>query len=163
VSEPSTEQRAQPGRWERVLGAVGAVALLTMMATDALAVIGRHAGFAVIGAIEVFQVCAVIATSAAVIIATLGERHAAVHVLTEYVAPATRALLDRVGRLAGALSFVLLCGGSAWVLADLWGTREMTELLGIPLRWFRLAWIIAAGAVATIFIVRAFRRSPAHG
>ena len=145
----------------RILEAIGAGALLLAMATDAIAVVGRHAGFSFLGAIELFQVFAVVATSAAIVLATLSQRHAAVHILTEYVAPPTKLWLDRAGLAAGALSFALLSAGSLWVAGDLWDTHEMTELLGIPLRWFRLVWIVAAGTVTVLFLhslIRSFRR-----
>jgi TRAP-type C4-dicarboxylate transport system permease small subunit len=150
-----------PGGVHRVLEAIGAGALLLAMATDAIAVIGRHAGFSFLGAIELFQVFAVVATSAAIVLTTLSKRHAAVHILTEYVAPPRKLWLDRAGLAAGALSFALLCAGSLWVAGDLWNTHEMTELLGIPLRWFRLVWIVSAGTVTVLFLsslVRSFQR-----
>lgn len=159
--DASPEENASTGRGHRLLQAVGAGALLMAMATDAIAVIGRHAGFSFLGAIELFQIFAVVATSVAIVLATLSQRHAAVHILTEYVSPPTKLWLDRAGLAAGALSFALLCAGSVWVAADLWDTHEMTELLGIPLRWFRLVWILAAGAVTLLFLrslVRSFRR-----
>ena len=159
--DASPEDSAPIGRVHRALQALGASALLLAMATDAVAVIGRHAGFSFLGAIELFQVFAVVATSVAIVLATLSQRHAAVHILTEYVSPGTKLWLDRAGLAAGALSFALLCAGSVWVAGDLWGTHEMTELLGIPLRWFRLVWIISAGTVTWLFLrslVRSFRR-----
>ena len=159
--DASPEDSAPIGRVHRALQALGAGALLLAMATDAVAVIGRHAGFSFLGAIELFQVFAVVATSVAIVLATLSQRHAAVHILTEYVSPETRLWLDRAGLAAGALSFALLCAGSVWAAGDLWGTQEMTELLGIPLRWFRLVWIVSAGTVTCLFLrslVRSFRR-----
>lgn len=159
--DASPDDSAPKGRGYHLLQAVGAGALLFAMATDAIAVIGRHAGFSFLGAIELFQIFAVVATSVAIVLATLSQRHAAVHILTEYVSPPTKLWLDRAGLAAGALSFALLCAGSIWVATDLWDTHEMTELLGIPLRWFRLVWIFSAGAVTLLFLrslVRSFRR-----
>jgi TRAP-type C4-dicarboxylate transport system permease small subunit len=140
---------------------IGSTAMLLAMATDAVAVIGRHAGFAFLGAIELFQMAAVVATSAAILLATLFGRHAAVHIVTEHVSPQTRLWLDRIGLLASAVAFALLCAGSFWVSIDLWDTSEITELLGIPLRWFRLVWIAAAGCAAMLLVTRftgSFRR-----
>jgi TRAP-type C4-dicarboxylate transport system permease small subunit len=150
--EDSAPTGASTGRGHHLLQAVGAGALLLAMATDAIAVIGRHAGFSFLGAIELFQIVAVVATSVAIVLATLSQRHAAVHILTEYVSPPTKLWLDRAGLAAGALSFALLCAGSVWVAGDLWETHEMTELLGIPLRWFRLVWIVSAGTVTVLFL-----------
>jgi len=159
--DASPEDNVPTGRARSMLQMIGAAALLLAMATDATAVIGRHAGFSFLGAIELFQVFAVVATSVAIVLATLSERHAAVHILTEHVSPGTKLWLDRAGLAAGALSFALLCAGSVWVAGDLWDTHEMTELLGVPLRWFRLVWIVSAGLVTCLFLrglVRSFRR-----
>lgn len=146
-----------PGRLTRIVSGAGSAALLVAMATDATAVLGRHTGFAFLGSIEIFQVAAVVATSAAIVLATIFDRHAAVHILTEHVAERPRRLIVGAGQLASALAFALLCAGSIWVAADLWRTQEMTELLGIALRWFRLVWIVAAGGVAAIFLLRFVR------
>jgi TRAP-type C4-dicarboxylate transport system permease small subunit len=146
-----------PGVAIRVITALGSIALLVAMSTDALAVVGRHTGLAFLGAIELFQVAAVVATSSAIVLTTLFDRHAAVHILTEHVSARPRAIIVGIGRLAGGVAFALFCAGSIWVAADLWGTHEMTELLGIPLRWFRLIWIACAGIVALMYFGRLAR------
>jgi TRAP-type C4-dicarboxylate transport system permease small subunit len=143
----------------RIVTAIGSVALLVAMSTDALAVIGRHTGFAFLGAIELFQVSAVVATSSAIVLTTLFDRHAAVQILTENVSARPRALIVGLGKFASTLAFALLCAGSIWVAADLWATHEMTELLHIPLRWFRLLWIAGCGLVAAIYLARLLRGS----
>jgi len=136
---------------------VGTAALLVAVATDAIAVAGRHLGFAFLGSIELFQMTALVATASALLVTTLAGRHAAVHILVDRLAPRPRRALLASGYLASAAAFLLLFAGSLWVAWDLWPTREMTELLGLPVRWFRLVWIAAAGAIAGLFLVQFWR------
>lgn len=155
------QQSPRPGPVQRFLLIAGSGGLLLAMATDALAVLGRHVGFAVNGAIEIFQVCAVVALSSAILIATLAERHAAVDLLAGRLSPGTQRGLAIAGRVAALAAFVVLGIGSAWVTADLWPTHEMTEQLGIPLRGFRLFWLAACACAAihsAIALVREVRR-----
>lgn len=97
--------------------------------------------------------------SAAMVAATLAGAHASVHILTERLKASTAARLARVSSLISALFFVLTVVGSAWVAADLWHSFERTELLGLPLRWFRALWILAALIVAALFVRAALRRA----
>lgn len=151
----------RPGPVQRLLLVAGSAGLLLAMATDGLAVLGRHVGFAVNGAIEIFQVCAVIALSSAILLATLAERHAAVDLLAGRLSPGAQHALAIAGRLAALAAFIVLGFGSAWVSADLWTTHEITEQLAIPLRGFRLFWLIACCAAAVhsaVALVREVRR-----
>jgi TRAP-type C4-dicarboxylate transport system permease small subunit len=141
----------------RLVGGIGAIALLVAVATDAIAVLGRHTGFAFPGAIELFQMAALTATSAAIVLTTLSARHAAVHILTEHLSPGPRRIIVATGHLVSAIAFAALCYGSIWVSADLWSTHEMTELLGIPLRLFRLVWIASSALVTGVFLVHFVR------
>ena len=137
---------------------IGSFGLLAATATDALAVLGRHAGFALLGSIEIVQVTVVLIAASAMVAATLERAHAAVHIVTGKLPPAAAAASRRVAALLGALLFVLIASGSAWVLLDLWMGVERTELLGLPLRWFRLLWVAAALLVAGLFLRQAFAR-----
>lgn len=127
------------------------------MATDAIAVLGRHAGFAVIGSIEIFQVAIVVALSSAVLLVSLMNRHATVDLIVGRASERTRRILTPIGHAALALTFGLIAAGSAWVAADLWPTREITELLAIPLAPFRLIWISACTVAALHFAVQLVR------
>ncbi|MES2441326.1 MAG: TRAP transporter small permease subunit [Pseudomonadota bacterium] len=157
MSDFSQPDAPREGRLARIVAGIGSAALLVAVATDAIAVIGRHTGIAFLGAIELFQMAALTATSAAIVLTTLSGRHAAVHILTEHVSARPRRLILAAGHLTSALAFVLLCAGSMWVAADLWPTHEMTELLGIPLRVFRLMWIGCSALVAGLFLLRFVR------
>ncbi|CAN5612952.1 hypothetical protein BH10PSE14_BH10PSE14_08760 [soil metagenome] len=152
---PQENRRMMPMR--RLLLATGSAALLLAMASDALAVLGRHVGFAVNGAIELFQVCAVVALSSAILIATLDGRHAAVDLLLQRVPDRGKVWLRFAAAGASAAAFGLVTIGSTWVAIDLWPTHEMTEQLGIPLRGFRLFWIACSGTVTLFFLRTAIR------
>lgn len=161
---PDPDEEANPGEGgaaRTVLLSLGSAGLLIAMAADAVAVLGRHVGFTLPGSIEVFQVAAVVALSVAILLASLNDRHAAVDLMTNRASPRLQRGLFLGGRLALALTFALLCAGSIWVSADLWGTREMTEVLAIPLRPFRLFWIACSALAAVHFaaqFVKALRR-----
>jgi TRAP-type C4-dicarboxylate transport system permease small subunit len=157
LDQKSHSDAPRVGRLTRIVAGVGSAALLVAVATDALAVLGRHTGFAFLGAIEIFQMAALTATSAAIVLTTLSGRHASVHILTEHVSARPRRIILATGHLTSALAFAVLCAGSIWVATDLWPTHELTELLGIQVRLFRLLWIGASALVAGLFVVRFVR------
>lgn len=151
------DDRPPGGPWHRVLLFAGAVGLLAAMATDALAVLGRHTGFALKGSIEIFQVCAVVAISAAILLATIADRHAHVDLITGLLSDRMQRVLDVAGRVATILAFSVLTVGSAWVAIELWPRHEITEALAIPLAGFRLFWVLcclAGGAWSVRLLVR---------
>jgi TRAP-type C4-dicarboxylate transport system permease small subunit len=125
------------------------------MATDAVAVVGRHVKLPLLGSIEIVQACIVMAASAAMVGATVAKAHAAVHILIERVPPLWAGLLERLSNLAGALVAAALFVGSTWIVIDLWDGAERTELLGIPLMPLRLFWCASALLMAIIFLIRA--------
>lgn len=138
---------------------VGGTGLFVAMATDAIAVLGRHAGFTLLGSIEVVQACIVLIASSAMIFATLKGTHAAVHILTERLSAPAVALLARVAALLSMSLFILLATGCLWLVADLWNGHERTELLHIPITPLRLLQIAALLFVAALFARALFRRS----
>ena len=146
---------------QRFLVFSGSAGLLLAMATDALAVLGRHVGFALIGSIEIFQVCMVVALSSSILMVSLRNRHATVDLLVGRASGRTKVMLAQIGRAALALTFGLVAAGSIWVAVDLWPTTEMTELLAIRIAPFRLIWIAACTIAALHFaiaFVRGLRR-----
>lgn len=142
----------------RVVFWIGATGLLLATATDSLAVLGRHIGVAFLGSIEIVQCAVVLAASAAMIGATLQRAHASVHIFTERMPPAAAARLARLAALLGAALFLAAAIGSAWIARDLWDGYERTEILGIPLRWFRVIWIGSALAITALFARGAWAR-----
>jgi TRAP-type C4-dicarboxylate transport system permease small subunit len=150
-------QADAPTRGQNLLLITGSAGMLVAMATDAIAVLGRHIGFGFLGSIEIFQVAAVIALSSAILIASLQNRHARVDLILGRVSESKRRALAQIGRLALALTFGLLTAGSLWVAAELWPTHEMTESLSIRIAPFRAIWIISC-ALATLHFVVEFAR-----
>jgi TRAP-type C4-dicarboxylate transport system permease small subunit len=128
-----------PGVLVKIAFFIGSLALMLAMSTDAIAVLGRHLGWPLLGSIEIVQACIVLAAAAAMVMATLHDAHARVHVLTERLPASWQRRL--------------------WLLGELWRGHEETELLHIPVRWLRLFWLCAALLIAGLFVVRAVRRS----
>lgn len=139
----------------RLFFVLGALALLVAMAADATAVVGRHVGLPFLGAIELVQACVVIATSSAMVGATLSRSHATVHILLERAGPRMRRALELFGAAMGAACFALLAAGSIWVVHDLWGGHEQTELLRLPIIPLRVFWCASALLMVLLFVVRA--------
>ena len=127
------------------------------MASDALAVAGRHVGRPFLGSIELVQAAIVVAASAAMVGATLNDGHAKVHILMERLSPPVRRRFQAVADLVSGVFFAALAVGSIWLVVDLWRGGEETELLGIPLKPLRLAWCASAILAAALFAARAVR------
>lgn len=151
------EPPSGPARARTTLLWIGGAGLLTAMATDAVAVLGRHVGFAVPGSIEIFQMAAVVALSCAILLASIDQRHASVDLLFIRASERVRYRLHRAGSLALAITFALIFAGSAWIVADLWPTHEVTEVLALPVAPFRLIWTASAGAAALYFAISLVR------
>ena len=141
---------------------IGSAGLLLATAADSIAVLGRHTGFALIGSIEIVQAAIVFIAASSMVSVTLSRGHAAVHILTDRLTPSRRAVLARIANLLGTLALLLLAAGSLILLADLWNGHERSELLHIPLRWFRLLMIAALMFVALLFARHAFERPRAE-
>lgn len=145
----------------RLVFAVGSAGLLIAAGTDALAVLGRHVGFRLVGSIEVVQMAVVLIASAAVVGATLLRAHAAVHLLTSRLSAAAAARLAPIVSVLSAVAMAAIAAASIWIAADLWDGHEMTELLHLPIRPFRLVWAVAALVAAVVFLAQAIRRPQA--
>lgn len=160
---PSTDggpPGAQPpaGPALRLVYLLGGCGLLGATAADAIAVAGRHAGFHLLGSIELVQAAAVLLAGSAMLIATLQGEHASVHMVTERLPRPVAARLARLAALLSAAVFLVVAVGAAWVTAELWSGFERTELLHLPLRWLRVLWIGFAGLIALTFLRRALAR-----
>lgn len=142
----------------RVAVAVGSVGLVGAMATDTIAVLGRHTGFSLLGSIEIVQVAIVLLASASIVLATLLRQHAAVHILTERLRPEMTRRLARGSSLMSGLFFAVLTIGALWLIGDLWDGHERSELLHVPFRVLRIVFALALATVTAIFIRDAFVR-----
>ena len=138
---------------------IGSVALLVAMATDFAGVIARALGMSPLGLVEVVQFCVVGAISSALIIATVGGAHAAVHVLTERLPKSAARFLLRLSDLLGFGLFAVFAFGCAWMLSDTFSLNERTDVIGLPVAPARMVWIAALVIVAVVFLVRAFSKT----
>jgi TRAP-type transport system small permease protein len=136
---------------------IGAASLLAMMLMEAAAVIGRHIGLPITGALEMVQAAIVPAACAAMLIATLQGAHAAVHMITDRMPEGARSWALRLGSLLAGLCFLALAAGSVWLAVEYWNSFERTEVLHIPFRPLRVLVALAAVALALAFFLRALR------
>lgn len=141
-----------------LLVVAGGSALLLAVATDGLAVIGRHVGHPLLGSIEIVQATVLVASAAALVVATIGRRHAVVHLLLNRLDARSKARIERIGRICGAILFLLFLVGGAWIAWDMVGGHEESELLRIPYGPLRLIALAAWAAGAGVFAWQAIRR-----
>ena len=135
----------------------GSAGLLTVMLVETAAVIGRHIGVPLLGALEIVQAGIMPAACAAMMIAALRGAHAAVHMITERLPPLARRSAAGVGAVLAGIYFLALFAGSAWLVAEYWNSFEQTEVLHIPFRPLRVLVAVAAMGIAGAFFARAWR------
>jgi TRAP-type transport system small permease protein len=144
----------------RALTIAGGGALLVAALVDSIAALGRYAGMALHGSIEIVQAAVLVSGATALVAATLSGTHATVHLLASRLSPSLLAGLDRAADLLSALFFAAVLAGSIWLASDLWSASEQSDLLGIPSAPLRIIGCIALGAVVAIFAARAARGRP---
>lgn len=139
----------------------GGIALIAAATLNVLAVIGRHSGLPLKGAIELVQVTVLVAGALALIAATLAGNHARVHLILDRLAGRKRVVAERICTGLSILFYLLLLIGSLWLATDLWGEQEVSELLDVPWRWMR-AFLNGALIVVIALLARqmAERRKP---
>jgi len=115
----------------------GGIALIIAAALNLLAVIGRHTGLPLKGAIELVQVVVLIGGSLALVAATLGRNHARVHLILDRLTGSNRDVAEWICTALSILFYLMLLVGSCWLAADLWGSQEVSELVGVPWRAMR--------------------------
>jgi TRAP-type C4-dicarboxylate transport system permease small subunit len=161
MTEPAEDTDIEPAHGvQRWLFYVGAAGLLFAIGADAVAVLGRHLGIPLLGSIELMQAAILLASSAAIVLATVANKHAVVHLLIDRLSPRRRALMERVHALLSAAFFAALGVGSLWIAYDLRDGHEQSELLRIPYAPLRIVSIVAVLAVAAIYLARAFAKRP---
>lgn len=131
----------------------GGIALVTAASLNVLAVIGRHTGLPLKGAIELVQVGVLVAGSLALVMATLARNHARVHLILDRLTGTRRVVADRICTALSIVFYLLLLSGSLWLARDLWGSQEVSELLDVPWRWMR-GFLNAALVVVIALLVR---------
>ena len=139
----------------------GGIALIIAAALNLLAVIGRHTGLPLKGAIELVQVVVLIAGSLALVAATLARNHARVHLILDRLKGAKRDVAEWICTALSILFYTLLLAGSCWLAADRWGSQEVSELVGVPWRAMR-AFLNAALVIVIVLLARQLveRRQP---
>ena len=135
---------------------LGGIALLFAMAVEAVAVLGRHIGIPLPGSIELVQAAILVTSSAAMLSAKLADKHARVRLLMDRLKGRPLILLRRVQALSSVLFFCALAAGSIWILMDLWGGFEESEVLHIRIAPLRIVCIVSVLGVAFDFL-RHFR------
>lgn len=155
---PDSTRPAPTSRWLGLVYLLGGCGLLGATAADSIAVAGRHAGFQLLGSIELVQAAVVVLSGSAMLIATVQGEHASVHMVTERLPPVLADRLARLAALASGLVFLMIAAGSIWVASELWSGFERTELLHLPIRWLRATWIVFNVLIALTFLRRAFGR-----
>jgi TRAP-type C4-dicarboxylate transport system permease small subunit len=133
---------------------LGGIALLFAMAVEALAVAGRHIGIPLPGSIELVQAAILVASSAAMLSATLADKHARVRLVADRLKGGPLVLLKRIQVVFSILFFCALAAGSIWIFLDLWGGFEESEVLRIPFAPLRIICIVSLLGVVFEFIRR---------
>jgi TRAP-type C4-dicarboxylate transport system permease small subunit len=154
-----SEEVSDPGqktmRWgEKFLFYLGAAALLFAMGVDTIAVLGRHIGLPLWGSIEMVQAAILIASSSAILSATLARKHVRVRILMDRLKGRSRIWLQRIQDVFSALFFCVLTAGSVWIFLDLRNGNEESEVLHIPYAPLRIICIISILAVMVSFLRR---------
>ena len=157
MSEPAEHKSRHRLAW--VFALVGGVALLCAMAADFIAVIGRHTGFSLVGAIEIVQALVLISGSIAIVIAPYERSHAVVHLLVDRLSPGPKLWFGRINALFSTLFFVAATFGSGWIAIDMIGAHEVSELLDIPMLPLRLLCAFCAALCALLFARQLIGRS----
>lgn len=157
----STERPGSASRLD-VLFYIGSIGLLLAMTVEAIAVVGRHSGLPLLGALEIIQTCILLMAAAAMLSATLHDAHATVHLVTDRLPPRGRRLLSRLSSFLSALFFIGLAAGALILTVEYWSSHEESELLRIPFRPLRLVSLLAVVSIALVFLWRAIRPKSAE-
>lgn len=143
----------QPKATERgPLFYVGAGSLLVATFVETLAVIGRHIGVPLVGALEIMQASILLLASSAMLATTLNDSHASVTLLTARVSERWRIGLRAFANALSAIFFICIAAGALWVMIEVWNDHEASELLRIPFKPLRMISFLAAIAIAFVFL-----------
>lgn len=134
---------------------IGGLALVTATGVNTLAVVGRRTGFPLHGAIEIVQLCVLIAGGLALMLATLWHAHARIGLVLDRIGPAGRTVGLRLTAGLAALAFAALCIGSGWIASDLWNSHETSEILGLQWLPMRVFATLAMAVVSGLFLATA--------
>ena len=139
---------------EKGLFFLGAAALLFAMCVDTIAVLGRHIGWPLWGSIEMVQAAILVASSSAILSATLARKHVRVRILMDRLKGPACIWLQRIQAVFCVLFFCALTAGSIWIFLDLRHGFEESEVLHIPYAPLRIVCIVSVLAVVLNFLRR---------
>ena len=122
-------------------------ALLLAMVTDTMAMLGRQLHWPLLGAIELVQAAVLFGSAGALLLATLEQAHARVHLLLDRLPSNWQVILARLHAALSLLFYAGLLAGSAWLALDLWNGHEESELLGVPYRPLRITVVLVLAAL----------------
>jgi TRAP-type C4-dicarboxylate transport system permease small subunit len=160
ASEKNEPKQAVSRLFGKLLLYLGSISLLFAMAVEAVAVLGRHIGMPLPGSIELVQAAILVAASAAILSATLADKHARVRLLVNRLKGGPLVMLKRVQAVFSVIFFCALAAGSIWTFMDLWGGYEESEVLHIPFAPLRIVCIVSVLGVAFEFIRRSREGRP---
>ncbi|WP_413718749.1 TRAP transporter small permease [Silicimonas sp. MF1-12-2] len=140
-------------KWaDRLIGlstTIGALGLLVEVVVILVDVIGRAMGKPLYGSQDLITMTMVILVFGAMALCDRNGGHIAVDIFERYYPAALNRLIDIVSALVGAIIFF----GLAWAVSSVvmlnmrFGISSKTNLLGLPIDWFR--WALVALAVMT--------------
>lgn len=136
---------------------LGGGALIAATLINVGAVVGRRIGLPLHGAIELVQVCVLIAGTLALVRATALEAHARIHLVLDRLPEAARGLAERLCAFAAALFFAALLAGALWIQADLWAAHEASDVIGVPWRLLRLVANLGLAVMTLMCLWQAVR------
>lgn len=151
------------------IGALGLVVEVLVILVD---VVGRAFGHPLYGSQDLITMTMVILVFGAMALCDRGGGHIAVDLFERYYPPAMNRMIDILAALIGAVIFFAL----AWAVADVillnqrFGISSLTNLLRLPIDWFRWALVGFALLTALGMLLRAIEltflrrdvRGPAH-
>lgn len=154
-STETSNTKQKPRRWgEKCLFYLGATALLFAMSVETIAVLGRHLDLPLWGSIEMVRAAILVASSSAILSATLARKHVRVRILMDRLKGRSGIWLQRIQDVFSALFFCVLTAGSIWIFLDLWNGNEESEVLHIPYAPLRIICIISMLLVMVSFLRR---------
>lgn len=140
-------------KWsDRLIGlsaTIGALGLLVEVVIILIDVIGRALGKPLFGSQDLITMTMVILVFGAMALCDRNGGHIAVDIFERHYPAALNRFIDIVSALTGAVIFF----GLAWAVSGVvmlnmrFGISSKTNLLGLPIDWFR--WALAAFAIMT--------------
>ena len=146
-----------PNAWQRALVIVGGAGLFVALGVDTFAMLGRHLRLPLLGSIEIVQAAVLVAACSALLVATISQVHARVHLLLDRASPRVRLALQRFHGFCALVLAMALALGSFWLTSDLWSGYEESELLHLPYRPLRLLTLGTLTTLAGLLLFRGLR------